>query len=183
MSTTKTIDITKPFLGIHAGLVAIRGVARTADAILAAGARLTEVSSKVSPPSDGTTQTGRFSGLRIMEFQDRLYGHNMLPGWGFTDAELAAAWKAEFPTAKCDFAAKNAYVTSARGDLNRGRRGLTIAQLNAQYGFTGPVLAFTKPIEEVKPVEVKVAVAVAKVAGPSKSQAKKVAKAAKRAGK
>lgn len=156
MSKHKT---TAPFLAIQAGLNAIRGkVIGEPEAIDKAVGKVISVGTKVSKPTDGTTSTGRFTGLHIMEFQDRLYGHNMLPGWGFTDVELAVAWRAEFPTAKCNFAIKHAYVTSARNDLNRGRRGLTVTQLNAQFGFDGPVGRFhPKPVEEVKVKRVKAA--------------------------
>ena len=159
-----SITVTKPFLGILAGLRSIRGVARTPEAIDAVVGQFVEAGSKKSKPSDGTPRTGRFTGLHIMEFQDRLYGHNMLPGWGFTDAELAVAWRAEFPTAICNFAAKNQYVTSARADLNRGARtGLKLAQLQAQYGFDGPVNQFYGKVKEAKPEgKVKVTVKVKK---------------------
>lgn len=147
--STKT-KVTTPFLAIQAAIEPFRRIERTPEAIMAALGKATAAGAKVSKPTDGTVTTGRFTGLHIMEFQDRLYGHNMLRGWGYTDAALALAWKVEFPNAKCDFAVKNAYVTSARADLNRGARtGLKLAQLNAQYGFEGKVAQFhLPPIEE-----------------------------------
>lgn len=150
MTTMKT-KTTTPFLAVLAGLTAIKGVQRTEEAIEKAVPKFLAAGGKIAKPSDGTVTTGRFTGLHVMKFQDMLYGHNMLKGWGFTDAELAVAWRGEFPTAKCNFANKNAYVTSARADLNRGKRGMSAAQLNAQFGFEGPVTQFyAKPVEVVK---------------------------------
>lgn len=160
---SKKNTVSTPFAAILAGLTAIKGIAPEAEAIDKAVGKFTAAGSKVSKPSDGTPQTGRFTGLRVMNFQDLLYGHNMLKGWGFTDAELAVAWRAEFPTAKCNFAVHHGYVTSARADLNRGKRGMQIAQLNAQFGFEGPVMRFHKPVE---PVKAKAAKARAKKAEP-----------------
>jgi hypothetical protein len=146
--TNAGVELSTAWRAIRAGLVAVRGVARTPEAIQDAVGRFLDGCRTVAEPSDGSAQTGRVTGLRIMEFQDRLYGHNMMTGWGFTDAELATAWRAEFPTAKCNFAAKHAYITSARTDLNRNRRGTTIEQLRAQYKFDGPVNEFKAPIAE-----------------------------------
>jgi hypothetical protein len=181
MSNTNTaaaVVVTKPFKAILAGLKSIRGsVADTAEGVDTAMGVFVQAASKVVEPSSGTVTTGRFTALHIMEFQDRLYGHNMLPGWGFTDLELAVAWRGEFPAAKCNFAEKRHYVTSARNDLNRGRRGLRVAQLNAQYGFTGDVARFFGKVKADKAQPAQPAQAT------SKSQAKKEAKVAKRKAK
>lgn len=147
-------ELTGPWGAILAGLRAVRGVVADKDAIEKAVGVFTAAGETIHPAAPGTPQTGRFTGGRIMSFQDLLYGHNMQPGWGFTDAELAVAWKSEFPTAKCDFAKHHGYVGSARGDLNRNRRGTKIEQLNAQFGFTGPVAKFTTPVPEPAPAKV-----------------------------
>jgi hypothetical protein len=159
--TTKT-KLTTPFAAILAAANVARDVAADADAIDKVVGKMTKAGAAISKPGQGTANTGRFTGLHIMKFQDELYGHNMLAGWGFTDATLAALWRMEFPTAKCNFAVKHAYVGSTRNDLNRNRRAAKLDYLRATYGFDGDVQRFYAP---VKPAAVK-------AAKPSKTKAK-----------
>lgn len=169
MTRRHIMSKTNTFEAILAGLTAVRGVQRTAEAIEVAAGKFTKAAAKVAKPAEGTVNTGRFTGLHIMEFQDHLYGKNMTKGWGFTDGELAVAWRAEFPNAKCNFADRHLYVTSARGDLNRDKRGTKLANLRGLYKFEGPVVQFhPKPVEEkAKGKKVK----ALKAAQPAEAQA------------
>lgn len=142
------VEVRPAWLAIRAGLAAVNATPATADDIEKAVPAFLAAGQTIAPASDGTVQTGRFTGLRIMEFQDRLYGHNQMAGWGFTDAALATAWRAEFPNAKCNFAVKHSYIGSARGDLNRNKRGTTIEQLRAQFKFEGASTKFGLPVAE-----------------------------------
>jgi len=165
MSTKFTL--TTPFAAIFAAASVARDVAADAEAIDKVVGKMTGAGTKVSKPGPGTATTGRFTGLHIMKFQDELYGHNMLAGWGFTDATLAAVWRMEFPGAKCNFAVKNAYVNSTRNDLNNNRRAAKMEYLRKTYGFDGNVQRFFAPVKETK-----AKATVAKGKAPKKAEPK-----------
>jgi hypothetical protein len=123
--------LTSPAMAIAAGMVAVRDVARTADAIDAARAAFDAAASALHPPATaGTINVGRFLGRKIMDGQNVMYAIASVVR--VSDAAIAAAWRAEWPAAKCNFAVMNGHVTTTRSAVNRGAHGWT-------NGFGGSV--------------------------------------------
>jgi hypothetical protein len=137
--------------GLFAGAESVRLTATTATPadILTTAARIVSVGSKVHTPGDGTPQTGRFTGLHVMEFQDTLYTENTRKGRQYSDAVLIALWKAEFPTAKCKYEDHASYVKSARADFNRNKRGMKLEQFKARTSLD-KVPEYFKPVTDAK---------------------------------
>jgi len=76
--------------------------------------------------------TGRYTGMKIEQFQNRLYRWNrdgfnsVAPDGtvrpvGLTDYQIAVMWAVEFPGARCDYMAHVDYVASTRTMFVNGR--------------------------------------------------------------
>jgi hypothetical protein len=123
--------LTSPAMAIAAGMVAVRDIARTADAIDASRAAFDAAASAIHPPATaGTINVGRFLGRKIMDGQNVMYAIASVVR--VSDAAIAAAWRHEWPAAKCNFAVMNGHVTTTRSAVNRGAHGWT-------NGFGGSV--------------------------------------------
>ena len=127
-------------VAIAAGMAAVRGVVRTADAIDAARATFDTAATAVSAPtSAATVNVGRYTGRKIMDGQNVMYAIASIVR--ATDAEIAVAWRSEWPGAKCNFAVRNDHVTTTRPVVNRGGHGWT----NGHNGTPDVVTAWGGP--------------------------------------
>lgn len=64
---------------------------------------------------------GRTSGMRVMQYQDHIM--SLQPKNKFTDEELAANWRAEFPETRCDFVQRPDIIKIVRRLFNERRHG------------------------------------------------------------
>jgi len=132
--------VSPAFTAIAAGLCAVRGVARTPDAIDEARTLFDAAAAELSAPTSAATiNVGRYTGRKIMDGQNVMYAVASVVR--VPDAALAVAWRAEWPGAKCNFAVRNDHVTTTRPAVNRGSHGWT----NGHGGSVDVVSAWGGP--------------------------------------
>jgi len=127
-------------IAVAAGMIAARATADTADAVNAGAATFAAAAAAIHPPtSAATVNVGRFMGRKIMDGQNVMYAVARIVR--VPDAAIAAAWRAEWPGAKCDFAVRRDHVTTTRPVVNRGGHGWT----NGHGGTVDVVAAWGGP--------------------------------------
>lgn len=131
MKIKKTVvtSTTKPSTSSAKGKAASKVNAAQASASTPAGKGKAKTPASPSatpePSAKSGINRGVKTGMRVMQFQDDSYAQNDDPKRRFTDEELAALWRAEFPNSRAVLAGRitAAMVRSVRNLYNNGTGG------------------------------------------------------------